>query len=205
VLGSHPAVGECAVVARDGGPSGPRLFAYLVPGGGRPAPSDDELRQHLRRRLPEAMVPAAFVTLARLPRAPSGKLDRAALPDPDGVPRSRAEYRAPSGPVEEALAALWSELLGVERVGSDDDFFALGGHSLLATQLVVQLRRLFRVDLSLRELFEEPTVAGLARRLTAREPRPGHAAAVSSALLRVGALSGDEVAGELERRRAEAG
>jgi amino acid adenylation domain-containing protein/non-ribosomal peptide synthase protein (TIGR01720 family) len=205
-LGAHAGVRECAVASRDGGAAGRRLVAYVAPVPERAAPSDRELREHLRRSLPEAMVPAAFVVLERLPRTPSGKLDRGALPAAeDGRPRPERAYAAPSGPVEEALAAIWSELLGVERIGSGDDFFALGGHSLLATQMVVQLRRLFRIELPLRELFAGPTVAELGRRLVAREPRPGHAEAAARALLRVSAMSGAEVAGELERRRAEAG
>jgi acyl carrier protein len=110
------------------------------------------------------MVPSAFVALAALPLSPNGKIDRRALPAPDHArPGSDGSYVAPHGPVEEAVAQVWAEVLGVERVGARDNFFDLGGHSLLATQVLSRLRQAFPVDLSPRRLFEEPTVANLAR------------------------------------------
>ena len=135
--------------------------------------SPRRLRELLAERLPDYMVPAAYVALDRLPLTATGKLDRAALPAPSpehaaavGAGRSR-----PSGPVEELLAALWTELLGVPDLGRDDDFFALGGHSLLATRLLARVRSVLGAEVSLAALFEEPTLAGLARRIEAADAR----------------------------------
>ncbi|WP_341809873.1 phosphopantetheine-binding protein, partial [Paraburkholderia tropica] len=111
------------------------------------------------------MVPAAFVVLDALPLTPNGKVDRRALPEPDDEAFAQAEYEAPQGETEQTIAALWAELLGVERVGRHDNFFALGGHSLLATQLMSRVRARFGVELPLRELFEAPTIAGFAPRI----------------------------------------
>ncbi|MEU5979496.1 amino acid adenylation domain-containing protein [Streptomyces sp. NPDC047315] len=166
VLTAHPSLARAAVVARDAdGPGGPRLVAYAVP-----APDADgrridatELRTFLTAALPEYMVPSAIVVLERLPLAPNGKLDRAALPDPQ---HSGDAYRAPRTRHEAALCALFAEVLGVERVGVDDDFFALGGHSLLATRLVGRIRTDLAAELPIRVLFDAPTVARLAARLT---------------------------------------
>jgi acyl carrier protein len=122
------------------------------------------------------MVPSAFVVLDALPLTPSGKLDRNALPAPDGArPELDGSYEAPRNPVEEAVAKIWAEVLGVERVGARDNFFELGGHSLLATQVISRIRQAFPVDVPLRRLFEEPTVATLALAITEGlgEPKQG--------------------------------
>ncbi|HYU32863.1 MAG TPA: amino acid adenylation domain-containing protein, partial [Thermoanaerobaculia bacterium] len=162
---SHAEVRDAVVVAREDRPGDLRLAAYVVPGAGAAegSPSAASLRSLLRRTLPEAMIPAAFVRLGRLPLLPNGKVDRQALPAPSreeaaaGWMEARAE-----GPVEEMLADLWAELLGVERVGLRESFFELGGHSLLATQLIARARDLFEVEVPLRRLLDEPTVAGMA-------------------------------------------
>ncbi|HSU17559.1 non-ribosomal peptide synthetase [Longimicrobium sp.] len=157
----HPAVADCAVVARDDGPGGKRLVAYVV--GGADA---EELRAHLRASLPGYMVPGAFVALDALPLSPNGKVDRAALPAPDAAADADG-YAAPRTPAEEVLAAAWAELLGRERVGVTENFFALGGHSLLATRVISRVRTVFGVELTVRALFEAPTVAELAARVEA--------------------------------------
>ncbi|HEX9936581.1 MAG TPA: amino acid adenylation domain-containing protein, partial [Longimicrobium sp.] len=156
-LAEHPAVHEVVVVARDGEVGDPRLVAYYV---GDPAGAE-ALRAHLAARLPEYMVPAAFVHMDALPVNPNGKLDRKALPEPE-YGAAEETYVAPRTPVEEVLAGIWAEVLGVERLGVHDGFFELGGHSLLATRAVSRVRELFGVELPLRALFEGPTVAELA-------------------------------------------
>ena len=171
----HPGVLEAVAVAREDAPGDQRLVAYVV--SDPAATSDPEtLRNRLRSRLPAFMVPSDFVVLGSMPRTPNGKIDRARLPPPDGTrPEREASYEAPRNPIEQALAALWEELLGVPRVGIRDGFFELGGHSLLATRLVSRARSRFAVELPLRALFEHPTVADFARVIqdaTSRGPGP---------------------------------
>ncbi len=162
ILRQHPSVQEAIVVAREYQPGDKRLAAYLVPGGGNPIiPS--ELRAFVKHRLPEYMVPSAFVVLDALPLTPNGKVDRRALPAPDQDRSDLATgYVPPRDAVEEQLAAIWFEVLGLERVGIHDNFFELGGHSLLATQVIARANSVLDVDLALRRLFETPTIAGLA-------------------------------------------
>jgi amino acid adenylation domain-containing protein len=166
VLVALPGVREAAVVVRedrsDLEPGNRRLVAYVA-GGDITAAA---LRQGLRERLPEHMVPAAFVTLAALPLTPNGKVDRKALPAPERQSPEES-YQAPRTPVEEVLAGIWADLLGREHVGADGNFFDLGGHSLLATRVMSRLRRLFGVEMPLRDLFEAPVLADLAARVEA--------------------------------------
>ncbi|HEX7240019.1 MAG TPA: amino acid adenylation domain-containing protein, partial [Longimicrobiaceae bacterium] len=162
VLGRHPAVREALVAVREGLPGDRRLVAYVVSEG---EPTSAELRAYLQERLPEHMVPSALVVLERLPLTAHGKTDRRALPAPEQ--ETAAAYTAPRTPTEEVLAGIWSDVLGVERVGSGDEFFELGGHSLLATRVASRVRRAFGVEMPLRALFEAPTVAALATRIDA--------------------------------------
>ena len=140
-------------------------MAYVVAAGDGAAPDASALRAHVAASLPDYMVPAAFVVLERLPLTPNGKLDRRALPAPDLTP---AVMRGPRTAREEVLCALFAEVLGLERVGIDDNFFALGGHSLLATRLISRIRATLDVELAIRSLFEAPTVEGLAQRVGER-------------------------------------
>ncbi|HEX8272115.1 MAG TPA: condensation domain-containing protein, partial [Longimicrobiaceae bacterium] len=163
VLCEHPAVRAATVVVREGAggvPGQPALVGYVAAAGTGAA----ELRAWVGRTLPEHMVPAAVVVMETLPLTPNGKVDRGALPAPDPASAEEA-YVAPRGPEEERVAAILAELLGVERVGVHDDFFALGGHSLLAARLVSRIRAETGVELPLRALFEGSTVAALALRL----------------------------------------
>jgi amino acid adenylation domain-containing protein len=158
-LRAHPLVKE-AVVTTANGAGEVRLVAYCIPSDGL---GSEELRAHLAARLPEFMIPSAIALIDEIPRTPSGKIDRLALPDPDTLSEApRAAYVELRTPVEEAVAAVWSQTLGVERIGATDDFFELGGHSLLATHTIAQLRNDFAIDLPLHALFLSPTVESLA-------------------------------------------
>jgi amino acid adenylation domain-containing protein len=163
-LAEHHGLSQSMVVVREEGQEGLRLVAYVVPAPGTDAPDAESLRGFLGARLPDAMIPSAFVVLASMPLMPNGKVDTRALPAP-ASPSAGVAHEAPRTPIEQAIADIWMGLLKVERVGLHDNFFALGGHSLLAAQLVARLRSTFGLELPLRALFETPTVAGLAARV----------------------------------------
>jgi amino acid adenylation domain-containing protein/non-ribosomal peptide synthase protein (TIGR01720 family) len=168
-LRTHPAVSECAVGTVVDSSGATSLVAYLVSSH---APTVSELRDYLAELLPAHMLPASFVTLAELPLTPAGKVDRSALPAPGpGRPDLGHGYAEPATETEKMLAEIWEEVLAVERVGRDDNFFDLGGHSLLGTQLMSRIRNRFEIEVPLRALFERPTVGGLAAALDAYERR----------------------------------
>jgi amino acid adenylation domain-containing protein len=158
-LGGHEGIKQVVVVARDFGPSDTRLVAYVVSEDGA---GTSALREHLSKTLPEYMVPSAFIPLESLPLTPSGKLDRRALPEPEGLVSREGEYVAPRTPTEEILAGIWAEVLGAQRVGATDDFFALGGHSLLAMQVVSRAREALGVELQVQSIFGASTLERLA-------------------------------------------
>ena len=187
VLGRHPGVQEAVVLAREDSPGEKRLVAYVVAQEG-PAPSGSELRGFLQERLPEYMVPSAFVGLPALPLTPNGKVDRKALPAPEG--RGMEEgYVPPGTPTEELLAGIWAEVLRQERVGRQDNFFALGGHSLVAIQVVSRVRDTFGVELPVRCVFESPTVAELSAAVEAARGEQRPALPPIEPLSREGALA----------------
>jgi acyl carrier protein len=161
ILASHAEVRE-AVVALHGQGEQQRLAAYLVPSNGN-CPLAGELWRFLRSKLPEHMVPASYWRLDHLPLLPSGKIDRTALSPGLGVPLIDTEGLVlPRSDVEHKLADIWRELLVVEQVGIDQNFFELGGHSLLVLQMIYRIRRNFELELPVRSVFDEPTIAGLA-------------------------------------------
>ena len=190
-LARHEAVKEAVVVARRES-SGARLIAYVVP---RHAVETAELASFLETRLPRPMVPSAWVFLDALPLSPNGKVDRRALPDP--APEAGRGARAwvePRTAVETVIAGVWSDLLGVERVGAEDNFFELGGHSLLATQAVSRLRSLLQIELPLRALLESPTVAGSAAAAEALARAEGmELEEIAATVLQLSELSEDDV------------
>ncbi|NVJ19568.1 condensation domain-containing protein, partial [Myxococcus sp. AM010] len=163
-LAQHGGVNEAVVVAREDGNEGKRLVAYVTAQEGALLDAG-ALRSHVKQRLPEYMVPSAYVVLEALPLTPNGKVDRKALPAPDAQGPKTAHFEAPRTATEQKLASIFTEVLNVERVSVDEDFFELGGHSLLATQLVSRVRESFQVELPLRDVFESPTVEKLALRL----------------------------------------
>jgi acyl carrier protein len=160
LLASHPQIWETVVLVWDDTAGDKRLVAYIVP---QPEITIiiDEIRQFLKAKLPDYMVPNAFVILEALPLTTNGKIDRRALPPPNLDISDK--YVAPSTPIEEILVNIWSEVLKVEKVGINDNFFELGGHSLLATQLVAQIRDRLKIELPLRQLFNTATLAELAQ------------------------------------------
>jgi amino acid adenylation domain-containing protein/non-ribosomal peptide synthase protein (TIGR01720 family) len=160
-LSRNPNVSEVAIIAREDVPGDKRLVAYLVCDREQP-PAIADLRQFLKQKLPEYMLPSAFVFLDALPLTPSGKIDRRALPTPDGNRQLETAFVAPTTPTELSLAQIWTDVLGITQIGIRDNFFDLGGHSLLATQLISRVRTAFRLEVPLRSLFEAPTIAEFA-------------------------------------------
>ncbi|MGA4363393.1 non-ribosomal peptide synthase/polyketide synthase [Ralstonia nicotianae] len=175
VLEQHPEVAQATVIAREDQPGNRQLVGYVV-AAEHTQPEPAALRRYLAEHLPDYMVPAAVVMLEALPLTPNGKIDRKALPAPDFTAQSAS--RTPRTPVEHALATLFANTLGLEKVGIDDSFFDLGGHSLLATRLASRIRSMLSVELPVRTLFEAPTVALLAQRVTA-----GQASAIEGPVL----------------------
>ncbi|MEP0858563.1 amino acid adenylation domain-containing protein [Trichocoleus sp. DQ-U1] len=163
-LMQHPAIRETVVLLREDNPGDKRLVAYIVPK--EQAPDIHDLRDFLKQKLPSYMVPSAFMFLEALPLTANGKIERRALPAPKNLSLSTVAYIPPRNPFEEKLAQLWAEVLDLERVGIHDNFFELGGNSLVATQLISKVRRTFQVEIPLRNLFELPTIAGLAESIS---------------------------------------
>ena len=160
-LGQQEGVRECVVVAREDTPGDVRLVAYMVPEKGPIL--DESLRESLREHLPDFMMPSLFVELERFPQTPNGKIDRKALPAPDQVrTRVQTEYKAPESELEQQISDVWKEVLYLETVGTNDNFFDLGGHSLLVVQAHRKLREVCEQTISLTDLYRFPTIAGLA-------------------------------------------
>ncbi|MCP4104685.1 MAG: amino acid adenylation domain-containing protein [Desulfobacteraceae bacterium] len=163
ILGQHPGVQETVVLARDDPSGEKRLVSYIVRSQ-TSAPDIEELQSFLKKKLPDYMIPSTFMFLDIFPLTPNGKTDRSALPTPDKTrPGLKEAFAAPSTPVEDLLADIWADVLQIERVGIHDNFFKLGGHSLLGTRIITRIRQTFRVELSLRSLFEAPTIADMAQ------------------------------------------
>jgi amino acid adenylation domain-containing protein len=170
VLNQHPAVQEAVIIAQADGPDPDpvsrimekRLIAYVVPNR-ESTPTVTQLHRFLTEKLPAYMVPAVFMMLEALPLTPNGKVNLQALPLPEQTrPRLEETFMAPRSPLEKTLAGIWAQVLKLDRVGINDNFFQLGGHSLLATQVISRIRHRCRVELPLRSIFEKPTVQGLA-------------------------------------------
>jgi amino acid adenylation domain-containing protein len=198
-LVQHPQVREAVVVAREERPGDSRLAAYVLSMPERTV-TGSEIRDFLAGMMPEYMIPAAIIFMDQWPLMPNGKVDRRALPSPTLL-MLEGEYVAPRTSVEKVLASIWSDVLGVERVGVNDNFFELGGHSLLATQIMAQVRESLQVELAVRSLFEEPTVAGLASILLETSSEPPKTEETAELLLGLAQLSDDEVEAMLGQRK----
>jgi acyl-coenzyme A synthetase/AMP-(fatty) acid ligase/acyl carrier protein len=197
LLEAQAGIRQAVVLAREDTAHDQRLVAYVVPEG--EAPAEQDLDRALRRRLPDYMVPGTWVFLGELPLTPTGKVDRHALPRPQARRSLGSEAAAPRTPDEERLAAAFAEVLGMERVGIHDSFFHLGGHSLLATQVLSRLRDLFGIELSLQQLFETPTVAGLAPRIHLQRLDRVEDEELSRMLSLLEGMSDDDVASALRK------
>jgi non-ribosomal peptide synthetase component F len=199
VLNEHSQVRQSVVLAREEALGDKQLVAYVV-ADDVAAAGGNELRSFLKAKLPDYMVPCAFVFLESLPLTTNGKLDRKALPAPDQIrPDVTEKFVAPRTLVEETLANIWAKVLGFERVGVHDNFFDLGGHSLLGTQVMSRTREALQVDLPLRILFEAPTVAELALRVDCSILQAGELEQLERSLAEVESLS----EAELEQRLKE--
>jgi natural product biosynthesis luciferase-like monooxygenase protein len=202
-LEQHHSIQKAIVSARgsDGIAGEKSLVAYVV-ASHKAIPPAGELHDFLMQKLPEFMVPSAFVSLDAFPLLPNGKVDRHSLPSPDQArPQLQKAFVAPTNTLEEALAGIWTDLLGIERIGILDNFFELGGHSLLAARLVSQVRDTFRVELPLHSLFDAPTVAGLSRTVVARETKPGQSEKIAQIIKRLGAMSKEEAKQILQQKK----
>lgn len=166
ILAKHAAVREVVVIAREDQPGNKRLVAYVVSSDPAKAATTNELRSFLMQKLPEYMIPSAFITLETLPLSPSGKVDRRALPAPEGLrPKLEAAYVMPQSETERFITQIWQQVLQVDKIGIHDNFFDLGGHSLLAAQIHSKLQEKFDREFSLIDLFQYPTIQTLAQYL----------------------------------------
>jgi len=204
-LREHHGLSEAVALIRQGADGEKYIAAYVVPAQ-QPAPTTSELRAWLKDRLPEYMVPSAWMQLEQIPLNASGKLDRASLPEPErGRPDLASLFVAPGTAIEEMLAEIFADILSLEHTGIDDNFFELGGHSLLATRVVTRIRKVFSADLPLRRFFERPTVREIAEFLTANETRAGQMEEAIALLRKIESLSADDLEELLRKKRAKDG
>jgi hypothetical protein len=196
-LSQHPGVWETVVAVPEDSFGSIRLVAYVVPRQ-QPAPPVQALRHFMQQKVPDYMVPAVFVCLQALPLTPNGKVNRHALPAPEEILARPADlFVAPRTAVEEILAGIWAEVLGRQQVGVHDNFFELGGHSLLGIQVLSRVRKAFQVEVPPRDLFEAPSVAGLAEALVKYEAKPGQIATIARVRQEIEKKSADDIRGLL--------
>jgi surfactin family lipopeptide synthetase A len=202
-LNRHPEIAEAVVLARHDVPGDTRLVAYVVPQHDQ-APAANDVRVFLRELLPEYMLPTAFVTLRAFPLTPNGKINREALPAPTSSSVNLEEsYVAPRTVLEEVIAAIWVETLGVKRVGVRDNFFEVGGHSLLAMQVISRIREEFHIELPVRSFFDGMTVERLAASVLEREPEQGRSEKIARTLKAVAEMSESELLEMISRTNAK--
>jgi hypothetical protein len=193
MLNAHPAIDQAVVMVRDVRTAGNTLVAYLVGKQGEATLESSELKEDLRKRLPQYMTPGIFVQLEAIPLTVNGKVDRKALPEPDAWIRARVdEDTSPKGPIERLLADIWTEVLEIEQIGIYDNFFDLGGHSLLLTQVASRIRTALLVDIPLRVMFEAPTISQLQVAIAAEQLKELDTTQVSELLQELQELSQDQ-------------
>ncbi|WP_353929454.1 amino acid adenylation domain-containing protein [Okeanomitos corallinicola TIOX110] len=196
VLIQHPDIKQVVVIAREDEPRKKLLVAYLVTNNNSLTPSN--LRNFLKQTLPDYMIPNAFVILEALPLTPNGKINRRVLPVPDHTQRNlEIDFVAPRTQIEQELTTIWSEVLNLKQIGINDNFFELGGHSLLATQVISRLKEVFNLDFYLRYLFENPTIAELAKKVTEQQLEQTENDELAKILAEVDQLSEEEVTQQL--------
>ncbi len=201
VLRGYNGVRDAVVLLREETRGDKQVVAYMM---ASPQPDYRKLRSYLLEKLPEYMVPSAFVLLDTFPLNTNGKIDRRALSLLEGTKLKRGgAYVAPRNPLEEALAAMWASLLRIEQVGIYDNFFELGGHSLLATQLISHVRKAFQVEVPLRDLLKAPSVAGLAEALVQHEKVAGQVIAIARLRKKIDAMSLDEIREALQNKKKD--
>jgi hypothetical protein len=170
LLSQHPVVQQSVVIVREDIPGNQQLVAYLVPHKDQAPPNASELRNFLKQQLPEYMAPSAFVTLDSLPLTPNGKVDRRALPSPEGLRADlAAAYVAPRTELEQMIATVWQDVLGVEKVGIHDNFFDIGGHSLLVVQVHRKLQEILQRSFLMTEMFKHPTISSIVEYLAPKQ------------------------------------
>jgi acyl carrier protein len=193
VVGENAAVREAVVTAGADAGGHQRLLAYIRFKDGQTA-TVNELREALETKLPDYMIPSAFVSLEAFPLTPNGKVDRKRLPQPEAErPQLKQQYTAPRSAIEQTLARIWQEALGVERVGVHDNFFELGGHSLTTVQITFRIRREFNVEFPLQTLLRVPTIEGLAKEIEAETLEQADAEKLAMMFSEIEKLSDEEV------------
>jgi acyl carrier protein len=202
-LDQYWAISESVVVDRNDLDTGTRLIAYIVPEEGV-EPTSSELYTFLKEKIPSYMIPSVFVTINELPLTPNGKVNREALPLPALSEIANTNFVAPRTPVEETLAGIWRETLGLTQVGVESNFFDLGGHSLMATRVASQIRERCGIELPLRVLFESPTIAALAQHLEAAQSKDTELARILNMLQNVENISEEEVTALLAKTESQA-
>ncbi|WP_242059024.1 MULTISPECIES: non-ribosomal peptide synthetase [Nostoc] len=200
VLETHPAIAQAIVQAIDDTVAGKKLVAYLVVKSEAEKPPLETLQSYTLAKLPDYMLPDSWVFLDAMPLTPNNKVDRLALPLPNQFDH-QVDYTAPTNAIEEALTYIWQEILQVDKVGIMDDFFQLGGHSLLAAQVHARIRKVFLIDLELRELFDTRRIEKMAQLLLAREPQVGRTEKIAKAFLRLKQMTPEEKAKLLQEKR----
>lgn len=199
ILDQHPAIAQ-AIIQPVGETTDKKLVGYLVLKPDAKKPNSEDLRTYLLTKLPDYMVPATWAYLDAMPLTPNNKVDRKALPAPASVD-SRADYIAPRNAIESALADIWQELIQLEKIGVKDNFFDLGGHSLVAAQIHARIRKVFAIDVSLRELFASLTIEKTAQLLLSKETQPGRTEKIANAFLRMKQMTPAEKAKLLQAKR----